>query len=207
MAETTIYFVRHGLVENPAGIFYGRLPRYRLSTAGIAQVRALEPFFHNKPVVRIYTSPLLRTRQTGQILSATKKNAPISTSSLLVEVKTPYDGQPLSAMEAIHWDLYSGTPPPYEQPEDILARGVNFIEHVWSNFTGKQVIAVTHADLIVFLSLWSKGYEVSYRNKARLEKKELELVFPQPASVTTFSLPENGSRPDYAYFQPEGSAK
>ena len=32
---TVVHLVRHGEVENPSGVLYGRLPGYRLSAAGL----------------------------------------------------------------------------------------------------------------------------------------------------------------------------
>ncbi len=36
----TVHLVRHGQVENPKGVIYGRLPGYHLSERGIRQARA-----------------------------------------------------------------------------------------------------------------------------------------------------------------------
>ena len=33
-AQTTVHLLRHGEVHNPGGVLYGRLPGFRLSTAG-----------------------------------------------------------------------------------------------------------------------------------------------------------------------------
>ena len=41
MSDTTIvHLLRHGEVENPAGIVYGRLPGYHLSANGRAMAEA-----------------------------------------------------------------------------------------------------------------------------------------------------------------------
>ena len=45
-------------------------------------------------------------------------------SPLLVEVYSPFDGQPKSELNAKGWDVYTGTEPPYEQPGDLVDRMV-----------------------------------------------------------------------------------
>ena len=41
MPETVIHLVRHGQVENPRRVLYGRLPGYHLSLRGRAQANLL----------------------------------------------------------------------------------------------------------------------------------------------------------------------
>src|ERR687890_415392 len=46
MSETTVvHLLRHGEVHNPAGVLYGRLPGYRLSTTGEAMALAAAEWF------------------------------------------------------------------------------------------------------------------------------------------------------------------
>jgi broad specificity phosphatase PhoE len=203
MGATTIYFVRHGTVENPQNIFYGNLPSYRLSADGLRQARALIPFFLDKSISRIISSPLLRARQTARVIAENFQQAKISTSSFLLEIRTPNDGLLISEMEARNWDLYSGNLPPYEQPGDVLSRSLKFVKNTLHRSSGQQIIAVTHADVIVFLSLWANGYEVNYPNKSLIEHKKIKIQFPAPASVTTLTFQDEKMLPDFEYFQNE----
>jgi broad specificity phosphatase PhoE len=204
MSATTIYFVRHGSVENPHNIFYGTLPSFGLSVEGLLQARALQSFFSDKPVSRIISSQLLRARQTAREIAKFFNSIPISTSSYLYESKTPFDGHPISDMEERHWDIYSGTQPPYEQPGDVFSRAVKFVRKTVRENPEKQIIAVTHADLIVFLSLWAHGCEVSYHNKFLIERKKIDIPFPANASVSTFTFQEDKPLPDFSYYKNDG---
>ena len=56
--------VRHAHVHNPQDILYGRLPRFRLSPEGRTQAEILARFLSTRDTAAIYTSPLLRARQT-----------------------------------------------------------------------------------------------------------------------------------------------
>ncbi len=63
-------FLRHGEVENKKDIFYGSLPGYKLSKKGKQQaISAANYIANNFEIKFIYSSPLLRARQTAEPLS------------------------------------------------------------------------------------------------------------------------------------------
>lgn len=204
MTTTIIHFVRHGIVHNPKNIFYGRLSRFGLSREGLQLTHGLIPFFSSKPIQAIYTSPLLRARQTANVIHKGLNNIPLSISRYLLEVKSPYDGHPLADLEAKYWDIYTGTRPPSEQPMDIFNRSQRFIARTIKTHHGHQTIAVTHADNVVFLTLWAKGFDVSYASKSLIEHKQIDIPFPTPASVTTFIWNDGKTLPEVEYFSPDG---
>lgn len=196
----TIYFVRHGLVHNPKQVFYGRLPRFKLSDFGLRQAEGLGPFFSGKPVDGIFSSPLLRTRQTAQKIAAVKGISRIRQDADLLETYTPYDGRPVEELDRIDWEIYVHSRPPYEQPADILTRASRFIESVRKQYTGKHIVAVTHGDVILFLSLWANGYEITPEIKRKVERGQTGLQYPATASVTTLRWVNGNARPDFEYY-------
>ena len=199
MTPTTIHFVRHGTVYNPKNIFYGRLPRFGLSAEGLQLAVASGVKFAGKPIAKIFSSPMLRARQTSKEIAKAIGDVTVSVSSDLNEVRSPYDGFPIEEMEARHWDIYSGTTAPFEQPIQVLERTYRFIRKVMRTYSGKQIIAVTHADVILFLSLHTRGYEVNYRNKSLVEQKKIAIPFPAPASVTTFTWRNGQELPEVEF--------
>jgi broad specificity phosphatase PhoE len=62
-----IHFVRHGEVENPDGILYGRLPGFGLSSAGaeMAALTAEALRAEGRPVARLLSSPLQRAVESA----------------------------------------------------------------------------------------------------------------------------------------------
>ena len=63
-------FLRHGKVENKKDIFYGDLAGYELSKKGHKQAESAAKYiFNNFDIKYIYSSPLLRARQTAEHLS------------------------------------------------------------------------------------------------------------------------------------------
>jgi len=70
-AETTIvHLVRHGEVENPRGILYGRLPGYHLSQDGRVMAKAAAQFLAARDVTVLRSSPLERTMETAEPIGA-----------------------------------------------------------------------------------------------------------------------------------------
>ncbi len=203
---TTIHFVRHGLVHNPEGIFYGRKPGFRISETDKPRILALGGKLSAFQPDAVYASPLLRTRQTARLLmEGMGYQGRLKRSRYLLEVFTPYDGYSLQELDDIHWDLYTNSKPPYEQPVDVVERLQHFVKTIRARHSGKDVVAVTHADVILFFLLWVKGYSVSFEGKHLVETGKLPIQFPATASRTSFSWTGNADVPVVEYDPNEGS--
>ena len=184
--ETTIHFVRHGHVHNPDQILYGRLPRFRLSIHGRQQAKFGAHFFINKKVKALFSSPLLRSRQTARVLAESLGLPATRISSLITEVKSPFEGQPAEIVDARHGDVYSEAAPEYEQPQDIVDRIQRFFRRTTRAYAGEHTVAVTHGDVIVFAILWAMDKDLDPRYKGRMDALGIACSYPAHASVTTF---------------------
>ena len=207
--KTTIVFIRHSKVANPGRLIYGRLPRFGLSDLGRRQAAAAaqalsssaNPVAANRPLVldaprAIFSSPMLRARQTTQIIAAQFPELKQRISQDLNEVYSPYEGGPVAMVERSHWEVYEGIPANYEQPADVLARILKFSAVLCKKFPGECVLAVSHGDLIYFLTLWAK--------EQALTKQEGQPFYPAPASLSSFIFEGAGTEiPGYSYYQPE----
>lgn len=185
---TLISFIRHGQVHNPQDIFYGRLPGFRLSEEGNLQAQAASRILQNKNLAAVFSSPLLRARQTAAWIHAAQDHVPLHISQLLNEVHTPFDGHPASEVRARDWDMYTGIPSEYEQPADVLERVQKYISRVRSQYLGQHVAAITHGDLIAFSILWVKHAPISPEAKKDLRRLGLPDRYPVPCSITTFTF-------------------
>jgi broad specificity phosphatase PhoE len=63
---TRVHLLRHGEVENPARVLYGRLPGYKLSELGRAMARRVAETVADWDVVHVATSPLERAQETAE---------------------------------------------------------------------------------------------------------------------------------------------
>ena len=208
--KTTIVFIRHGEVANPRHLIYGRLPRFNLSALGRRQAAAAaaalahafsSPVAANPPIALdvprvIFSSPMLRARQTTQIIAAQFPQLKVHISQGINEVYSPYEGGPVALVERSHWEIYEGIPANYEHPSDVLARILKFSAAICKKFPGECVLAVSHGDLIYFLTLWAMGQALTSHQE--------QTFYPAPASLSSFIFEGAGSeKPEYSYYQNE----
>jgi probable phosphoglycerate mutase len=66
---TRVHLVRHGKVENPNRIVYGRMAGWSLSEEGRSQARGAAARLAPEAVKAVYTSPLERAVQTAEIIA------------------------------------------------------------------------------------------------------------------------------------------
>lgn len=185
----SISFVRHGQVHNPQEILYGRLPRFRLSEAGQRQAEAAAGYLQAKPFAALFSSPMLRARQTAKIiLAATQPDLPLRISTYLNEVYVGVQGRLLRELEARGWNIYADFAAPYEQPGDILSRVQKFVARVRRQYPKKHVVAVTHGDPIVFMMLWARHLPATRQGVLELDLPE---SYPATGSITTFTYKTN----------------
>jgi broad specificity phosphatase PhoE len=193
---TTIHFVRHGRVHNPERLFYGRLPGFHLSKPGRDQAQLAAQALRDKPIAALLSSPLLRARQTVEVIYGYHAEKPLSISQELLEIHTPFDGRPIDSLADRNWDYYTNTGPPYEQPLDILQRVQDFIRQVRQSYTAQHVVAVTHGDVIAFTMLWAHGKALIPQNK--------RAYYPATASISSliYETSEPDEIPKYEYVRP-----
>ena len=183
---TLISFVRHGHVHKPQPVYYGRLPGFRLSEKGVFQAKAASQVLQTQKLAAIFSSPLLRARQTASVIQANHSHLALHISKWLNEVYTPFDGHPTSELEERNWDVYAGTPPEYEQPINILERAQKFIKKARRAYSGQHIVAATHGDLIAFLILWAKSAPIGVEQRHKLQWLGIADEYPAPGSISTF---------------------
>jgi broad specificity phosphatase PhoE len=203
-ADTHIHLVRHGHVHNTEKVFYGRLPRFRLSRKGVRQARETARYFREKPIAAVYSSPMLRARQTARELLGATGLQTMSISRLINEVRSPLEGRPSRDVDALGGRMYTGLAPGFETPQDIVNRSSRFLKRVAERCTGKQALAVTHGDVIFFSLLWALEKPLDASCKGRMDFPGMQRGYPAHGSVTTFRFEREKSaagRPSVRYWQ------
>jgi broad specificity phosphatase PhoE len=201
---TRITLVRHGQVNNPDNVFYGRRPRFRLSAEGRRQAELAAGVLKDEEPAAIYSSPLLRARQTANEILKYHPGMRLHISRLINEVHSPYEGLPVQVVEARNGDIYSHSPPPYEQPADVAARALKFLTRMRSRHGGRHIIAVTHGDVLVFTVLRLRGLPLTPESKIRWVTERIDGGYPAPASLTTLTYrsPDPDTLPAIAHLKP-----
>lgn len=68
--STTVHVVRHGEVHNPDGVLYGRMGGFSLSERGREMAQTVAAALAEHDIVRVWTSPLERARETAEPIAA-----------------------------------------------------------------------------------------------------------------------------------------
>jgi probable phosphoglycerate mutase len=168
--------VRHGLVENPRRLVYGRLPGWHLSAEGRAQAEAAARRLRGREVAALYSSPLERARETAEVLAATL-GVPVGVRDDLTEaaLAAPWEGQPWAHVKEAHhgrWETYLHRPLELEDvPEPVAAladRMARAIRDLAAAHPGAEVVAVSHGDPIKAGVLAATGGELAALNRFHL---------------------------------------
>lgn len=189
-----ILLMRHGEVWNPDRTCYGRLPGFRLSENGRRQVQETATALAAHPPDVVRCSPRERTVETATLVTdALGLPAPVP-CDLLDEVHTPWDGVPLAVVDARDWDFYSGSPPGFEQPADVIRRYQAFRALVLRDHPDRRVLGVTHGDVLALILLWSRGIPPTPASKQHLTRFGWPWDYPPPASLHVIEGPPGEDR-------------
>ncbi|WP_168583284.1 histidine phosphatase family protein [Gephyromycinifex aptenodytis] len=91
MSRTIVHVVRHGEVENPRRILYGRLPDYHLSQVGRAMADRLGEHFEGHDIAAVVASSLERAQETAAPI-ARAHSMPVRVDDRLLEAGNRFEG-------------------------------------------------------------------------------------------------------------------
>lgn len=146
---TTVHLIRHGQVENPAGVIYGRLPGYHLSERGRRQAGAARDRLADADLAVVWASPLERAQETAAIV-AEPHGADVVTDARLIESGTTLEGVGRSARDLLlaprqWWSLRNPIKPSWgESFADIRKRMLAAVRDAISAAEGHEVAVVSH---------------------------------------------------------------
>ena len=154
----TVHLVRHGEVENPRGVIYGRLPGYNLSERGLRQAEAAAEHLRDADLSAIWASPLERAQETAEAIAAHHAVA-ITTDERLTESDSTLEGLSRTLWGVVRnplrwWRLRNPLTPSWgESFSDIRARMVNAIDDAMSQSPRGQLVFVSHQTPVVVARL------------------------------------------------------
>lgn len=153
--RTIVHLVRHGEVHNPDKILYGRLPGYRLSERGRAQAEATARSFADHDVAYLACSPLQRTRETSEPMTAVTGLDPVIDPDVL-EAGNSFEGLHVRGWDSDLWNprywprLRRPDLPSWgEHYDDIADRMFAAIHRAREAALGREAVIVTHQLCVV----------------------------------------------------------
>lgn len=174
MAEQTrVHVVRHGEVDNPDGILYGRLPSFRLSDTGQAQARAVGDFLADRDIVAVVASPLQRAQETAAPIAAAHGLA-IDTDPDLIESANIFEGHKVGPGDGawreprFWWQLRNPFRPSWGEPyTEIAARMAAAAHRARDRARGHEVVCVSHQLPVWTLRLHMTGQRLWHDPRRR----------------------------------------
>jgi len=154
----TIHLVRHGEVENPKGVIYGRLPGYNLSERGERQAKAAGDHLKNAAVGALWASPLERAQETAQAI-AEHHSAEIVTDERLIESDSTLEGVSRTLWGVIRnplrwWHLRNPLGPSWgESFAEVRLRMTAAIGDATRAAGGREVVVVSHQTPVIVARL------------------------------------------------------
>lgn len=193
----TLHLVRHGEVENPKGVIYGRLPGYNLSERGQEQAEATGRHLSDSPIGAIWSSPLERAQETATAIGQ-HHELDVVTDERLTESDTTFEGVGRTLWTFLNsprhwWRLRNPWAPSWgESFTQIRSRMLESVTDALESAGDKEVVVVSHQTpvLVARLAL-----------SRRAVPPWLGRVPCQTGSVTTMVL-EAGRVVEGSYFVP-----
>jgi probable phosphoglycerate mutase len=186
-----LLLVRHAPTPETGRSLTGRLPGHVLSEDGHAMATALGERLSKVSLAAIYTSPLERTRQTAEAISAgqAKKTALMEHAGLLEVDYGTWSGRTLRSLYRLTaWRLVATAPSRVQFPggESLVqaqARAVDACEELARRHGKANIAVVTHADIIKAVVSHYLGQPLDLFNRLAVS----------PASVSVLDLGTNGT--------------
>ena len=165
------YFIRHGEIDSNRKKIYSGRSEEALTETGRRQVKAACCKLSKVDVDAIYCSPLVRTRQTADIIADELNwTTPIHIDECFNELKMgPWEGMAESEVEKQfpnEWAIWNSTPANLsiegrETLQELQSRVTQGMRNIRQKNNYESVLVVTHVAIIRVLTLLARGMDLN----------------------------------------------
>jgi broad specificity phosphatase PhoE len=197
--SSTVHVLRHGEVENPNKILYGRQPGWYLSARGQEMAATLGEWSKSIDLGALHVSPLQRAQETAAPIAAAHK-IEITTDERLIEAANIFEGKSFELGSGVlkhpsSWrHLYNPWKPSWGEPYvEQINRMLAAVFAAKDAAKGKDAICVSHQ-----LPIWILRSAIENRRLLHdPRKRECTL-----ASVTSIHFDSDGVISGTSYSEP-----
>jgi broad specificity phosphatase PhoE len=197
--SSTVHVLRHGEVENPNKILYGRQPGWYLSARGQEMAATLGEWSKSIDLGALHVSPLQRAQETAAPIAAAHK-IEITTDERLIEAANIFEGKSFELGSGVlkhpsSWRyLYNPWKPSWGEPYvEQINRMLAAVFAAKDAAKGKDAICVSHQ-----LPIWILRSAIENRRLLHdPRKRECTL-----ASVTSIHFDSDGVISGTSYSEP-----
>ena len=147
---TVVHLLRHGEVENPERLLYGRLPGFHLSALGVEMAQRIAETVADRDISHLVTSPLERAQQTMAPIAKTLALA-VVTDERVIEAANAFEGLRFGVGDGAlrrpsTWrHLYNPFRPSWGEPyKDIAVRMLAAMHDARAAAEGHEALIVSH---------------------------------------------------------------
>ncbi|MEV1053634.1 histidine phosphatase family protein [Streptomyces sp. NPDC049887] len=187
--RTVVHLIRHGEVDNPDGVLYGRRPGYHLSELGRRMADRVAEHLADRDVTHVAASPLERAQETAAPV-AKSHGLTLDTDERLIEAANVFEGKTFGVGDGAlrkpgNWrHLTNPFRPSWGEPYvDQVVRMMGALGSARDAARGHEAVLVSHQ-----LPIWIVR---SYVEQRRLwhdpRRRQCTL-----ASLTTFTFQGDG---------------
>jgi broad specificity phosphatase PhoE len=195
----TVHVVRHGEVENPQKILYGRQKGWFLSKRGEEMAKTLGEWSKALTLGAIHASPLERAQQTAKPIADTH-GLSITTDERLIEAANIFEGKPFGVGDGVlrkpsAWPkLWNPWRPSWGEPYvDQVNRMLAAVFAAKDAAAGKDAVVVSHQ-----LPIWILRSAIEGRRFLHDPRKRICTL----ASVTSIHFDAEGMISGLSYSEP-----
>lgn len=148
--RTVVHLLRHGEVDNPEGVLYGRLPEYHLTERGRQMAQMVADHLAAHDVTTVVASSLERAQETASPIAAAH-GVPVTTDDRVIEALNHFEGKKFgvgdgSLRRPAHWPkLVNPFRPSWGEPyEQIATRMLAAITDARDASRGHEAVIVSH---------------------------------------------------------------
>ncbi|GLF97434.1 histidine phosphatase family protein [Streptomyces yaizuensis] len=148
--RTVVHLVRHGEVDNPEGVLYGRRPGYHLSELGRRMADRVSEHLAGRDITHVVASSLERAQETAAPIADTH-GLSLATDDRLIEAGNVFEGKTFGVGDGAlrrpgNWrHLTNPFRPSWGEPYlDQVARMMAALDTARSAASGHEAVCVSH---------------------------------------------------------------
>lgn len=148
--RTVVHMLRHGEVDNPRKILYGRLPGYHLSELGRQMAEVAADWFAGRDLAVAVASSLERAQETAAPIAA-RTGLSVTVDDRLIEGDNIFEGSRVAVGDGAlrsprtWWSLRNPFRPSWSEPyASIAARMSEALHAARDTAAGHEAVCVSH---------------------------------------------------------------
>lgn len=163
--KTVVHLLRHGEVDNPAGVLYGQMSGYHLSDLGQQMAQRVADAVGGRDITHVVSSPLERAQETATPI-ARALGVEITTDQRVVESTNVFQGKTFGVGDGVlrkpaAWrHLWNPFTPSWGEPYKlVVARMTAAVHDARDAAAGHEALVVSHQ-----LPIWITRLHVEGRS-------------------------------------------